>query len=345
MSATAATWFVMADGARLRIVRRDSANGAFRTIEEAHSKSARLRSSDLGADRPGRVIESASSARHAAGERQDLHRREKRGFAEAIADKLNDAGRRGDFDSLVLVAPDRVLGDIRRHLAADVASKVGYDIAKDLTRVPDGDLASHLSSVDAGPTRGRAAAPSDGGDRVVPEPTDLGSRLQITYRNMDSSPALGERIRKEAEKLSRYFDRITSCHVTVESPHRHKAKGRIFNVRIDLRLPRKGMLVADAGTRDHSHEDVYVALRDAFDATARRLEDHARRLRGDIKASHGSRSAAQTTGSDRRSSLQGRRRNRPGDAPESGHTGRGAARAASFRSSRSRRDRAWRRAR
>lgn len=280
MAANAMTWFVVADGARLRIVRRDRATGAFRTISEARSKTARRRSSDLGTDRPGRVIESASSARHATGERRSLQREAKRSFAGAVADEINEAGHRGEFDALVLVAPTRVLGDIRRHLATDVAAKVVRDVAKDLTRVPDADLASHLASAEVGRMRGGTTASEDEDDRAVAEPAGLGDRLQITYRNMESSPALGERIRKEAGRLSRYFDRITSCHVIIEAPHRHKTKGRIYKVRIDLRLPRKGTAVGNASPQDHSHEDVYVAVRDAFAATAKQIAPRARRSRG-----------------------------------------------------------------
>lgn len=284
MNAAAVTWFVVADGARLRIVRRDGVAGAFRTVSEARSKTSRRRSSDLGTERPGRVFESASSTRHGAGEREDLHRQAKRGFAEAIADDLNASGRRGEFDALVLVAPTRVLGDIRGHLAADIAGRVVGEVAKDLTRVPDAGLTPHLDSVGVGrKRRGAAEAPGSGGEAAPAKSADLGDRLQITFRNMESSPALSARIRKEADRLSRHFDRITSCHVIVEAPHRHKTKGRVYNVRIDLHLPRKGKVIANASAQDHAHEDVYVAVRDAFDATARRLDDQARRLRGEVK--------------------------------------------------------------
>jgi hypothetical protein len=48
-------------------------------------------------------------------------------------------------------------------------------------------------------------------------------------------------------------------------------------------VPGKDVVVDRAGSLDHAHEDVYVAIRDAFDAAARRLEDHARKMRGDVK--------------------------------------------------------------
>jgi cold shock CspA family protein len=67
--------------------------------------------------------------------------------------------------------------------------------------------------------------------------------------------------------------------VTVEELRKHHHQGRQFRVRIDLRVPGKELVA----NRDH-HEDVYVALRDAFDAVKRQLEDVAREMRGDVKA-------------------------------------------------------------
>lgn len=102
--------------------------------------------------------------------------------------------------------------------------------------------------------------------------------LQITIRNVEPSEALETRIRDKAQKLEEFFKHITSCHVVVESPHKHHHQGKQFNVRIDIGVPGNEIVV----NRDH-HEDVYVALRDAFDAAKRQLEDYARITRGDIK--------------------------------------------------------------
>ena len=51
--------------------------------------------------------------------------------------------------------------------------------------------------------------------------------LQISFRNMDPSPAVEARIRKKAEKLERFHDRIIGCTVVVEAPHRHHHKGKL----------------------------------------------------------------------------------------------------------------------
>ena len=106
--------------------------------------------------------------------------------------------------------------------------------------------------------------------------------LQITFRHMDSSPALEARIRQRAQELEHFFDRITSCHVTVEAGHRHH-RGNIFEVRIDLIVPGAEIVVGRDSGMNHAHEDAHVAVRDAFDALRRRLEDHVRHDRGDVK--------------------------------------------------------------
>lgn len=103
--------------------------------------------------------------------------------------------------------------------------------------------------------------------------------LQITVRNMQQSDALEAHIRDKVAKLAEFYPRITSCRVTVEESAKHHHKGCMFQVRVDVRVPQHEIVA----TRDQ-HEDVYVALRDAFDATKRQLEDVAREQRGDVKA-------------------------------------------------------------
>ena len=108
--------------------------------------------------------------------------------------------------------------------------------------------------------------------------------LQISFRNMDPSPAIETVVREKAAKLGRFFERIVSCDVTIEAPHRHHHKGKLYKVRIDIGMPGNDVHVNQEGPKNRAHEDVYVAIRDAFDAAVRQLEDHARKLRGDVKS-------------------------------------------------------------
>ena len=108
--------------------------------------------------------------------------------------------------------------------------------------------------------------------------------LQITFRNMGTSPAVEAKVRKRAEELERFYDRITSCRVVIEAPHRGHRQGDLYHIRVDLKVPGREIVVKRDPSEHHAHEDIYVAIRDCFDAVRRQLEDHARRERGDIKA-------------------------------------------------------------
>ena len=131
--------------------------------------------------------------------------------------------------------------------------------------------------------------------------------LKITFRDMPPSPAIEDNIRERAAKLDSLFDGIMSCRVTVEAPHRRHHKGKAYVVRIDMTVPGGELVVnrapkrLEAAKASHpdelekdlaeshepskhaAHEDIYVAIRDAFNAAGRKLQDFARRRRGKIK--------------------------------------------------------------
>ncbi len=107
--------------------------------------------------------------------------------------------------------------------------------------------------------------------------------LQITFRHMETSEALENNIREHAADLDQFFGNIMSCRVVVESSHKHHHQGRLYQVHIDITVPGKELVVSRESDQHHAHEDVFVAIRDAFYAMRRQLEDHARKLRGKVK--------------------------------------------------------------
>jgi cold shock CspA family protein len=102
--------------------------------------------------------------------------------------------------------------------------------------------------------------------------------LQITSRNFKLFEDVETKIRNEAEKLNKFYDRIMRCRVVVESPHRHSRQGKQFHVKIHLTLPGGDMII-----KREPREDIKVAIRDSFSAARRKLEDFARKQRGDVK--------------------------------------------------------------
>jgi cold shock CspA family protein/ribosome-associated translation inhibitor RaiA len=111
--------------------------------------------------------------------------------------------------------------------------------------------------------------------------------LKVTSRHELASPALEARIRKLAERLERFSQHILHCEVIVAtSSHRHR-QGNLFDIRIEMTAPATHISVQRAGPHDPSHQDPYVALRDAFAAARRQLQDYERERRGAVKQHHG----------------------------------------------------------
>lgn len=107
--------------------------------------------------------------------------------------------------------------------------------------------------------------------------------LQIMFRNMESSPALESAIRRHVEELDELFDRITSCRVVIEIPHRHQQKGQHVHLRVELHVPGKVLVVNRDPAQHDAHEDAYVAIRDAFRAARRELRDYAGKQQRKVK--------------------------------------------------------------
>jgi ribosomal subunit interface protein len=102
--------------------------------------------------------------------------------------------------------------------------------------------------------------------------------LQIVFNGMAPSAAVEAAVRDKAARLDRFRSDLMSCRVSIELADRHQQQGRQFAVRIDVRAPGAELVVDRV-----QHEDVYVALRDAFDDMKRQVQDGARRAQGHVK--------------------------------------------------------------
>ena len=107
--------------------------------------------------------------------------------------------------------------------------------------------------------------------------------LQITFRHMETSEALEAKIREKVDMLERFAEHITSCRVTVEAPHQNQQQGNLFNIKVDITLPGHEIVAARHPDKHQAHQDPYVALRDAFNAARRQLEDYVRKRKGNVK--------------------------------------------------------------
>jgi ribosomal subunit interface protein len=101
---------------------------------------------------------------------------------------------------------------------------------------------------------------------------------QILFIGMEPSAAVEAAAIAKIEKLDLFSEDLMACRVTIELADKHKRQGRTFNVRVGLTMPGREIVV------DRAHdEDLYVAMREAFDDAKRQLEDAVRRVRDQVK--------------------------------------------------------------
>lgn len=103
---------------------------------------------------------------------------------------------------------------------------------------------------------------------------------QIAFHGMDAAPAVTGVIHAKIAKLEQVFDRITSLRVVVEKRTARGHKGHLYRVAVDAEVP-GGMIVVNRKPGDlGAHEDLHVAIRDAFDAARRQLDGYVRKMKG-----------------------------------------------------------------
>jgi ribosomal subunit interface protein len=102
--------------------------------------------------------------------------------------------------------------------------------------------------------------------------------VRVQFHGLKSSAAIEQYVRDHTQKLASWAPTIIACRVAIELEHKHAHQGRPFNVRIDLTVPGHELVVNRV-----RHEEVYVALREAFDDMKRQLEDLVRKRRGQTK--------------------------------------------------------------
>lgn len=96
----------------------------------------------------------------------------------------------------------------------------------------------------------------------------------IVFAHIPRSEALDAAIRRRVEHLTQYCADLHACRVVVDQAQRHSHQGRLFEVRVDVTLNGRELVVNRS-----QHEDVYVAMREAFDGMVRQIEDAVRRRR------------------------------------------------------------------
>ena len=98
------------------------------------------------------------------------------------------------------------------------------------------------------------------------------NEFQVVFHNIDQSDAIMDAVNKRISKLERFCDQIITGRVVLDSPHNNHHKGRVYSVGLEIHTPQKEVRVNQDQHDNHAHEDLYVAIRDAFNAAERQLK-------------------------------------------------------------------------
>ena len=98
------------------------------------------------------------------------------------------------------------------------------------------------------------------------------NNFQIVFHNIDQSTSVSDAVNKRVSKLQRFCDRIIAGRVVLDSPHNNLHKGKIYSVGLEIHTQYKEVRVNQDQHDNPAHENLYVAIRDAFNAAERQLK-------------------------------------------------------------------------
>ena len=101
----------------------------------------------------------------------------------------------------------------------------------------------------------------------------MNAPVEIHFHGIQKSDAIEARVREKVAKLAKQFDRMTSCRVGIEAPQRTPQKPSVFQIKIEIGVPRRRPIVVSHERKgSHANEELSLAIRDAFAAAERKIE-------------------------------------------------------------------------
>ncbi len=269
------TWIAVMDATQARFfaLRRGEDGQVFEEVAMPLAAKQMRKPRTLRDEKPGR--RAGNGVRHAVEPRTDYYKLASTTFTREVAGTLDAAlaGRR--YERLVIVAPPRNLPILRQYLTARVRETLVHEVPKNFANLGTDALWEKLSGIllrEAKALNGSAArvATQSGGSLPV----------SVVFRNMEASPAVQASALKYAAKLGRKFDRIVNCRVTIEAPHHARRVIKMFRVAVDLKVPGRDIASKFGGDDPSAHADIATAMREAFAAATRQMQDHVLRMKG-----------------------------------------------------------------
>ena len=124
--------------------------------------------------------------------------------------------------------------------------------------------------------------------------------VEVHFHGIEKSAAVEQRVREKVAKLAKHFDRMTRCRVVLEAPHRSPQRPKVYQIKIEVGVPGRSPIVVSherEGSSD-ANEELGLALRDAFEAALRKVDDMSTKIGQRSKLERGRRrpqqSAAET---------------------------------------------------
>jgi hypothetical protein len=112
----------------------------------------------------------------------------------------------------------------------------------------------------------------------------MNTPLQFSFHNVPRSELIETAIREAAARLEGSYDRIMSCRVIVDQPHRHQKEGSPYQVRIDLKVPGAELVVKREPAEHLTLAELDTVIHEAFDDMQRQLDEFLNRRRGYVRA-------------------------------------------------------------
>jgi len=124
------------------------------------------------------------------------------------------------------------------------------------------------------------------------------THTEVHFHGIERSEAIETRIREKVSKLERHFQRITRCRVVLEAPHRNALRPLIYQIKIELDVPsRRPIVVCHERPANPNSDELGLAIRDAFEAAIRKVEDTSRKIGQRGKTERGRRRPSRANGS------------------------------------------------
>jgi cold shock CspA family protein len=107
---------------------------------------------------------------------------------------------------------------------------------------------------------------------------------QIVFEHMAPDERVKDLVGEELAKLEQFFGRITSAHIFVSAPPEGRPREALYRANLRLLMPGgREVVISHDPDKFRYKENAATAVRDAFDAARRQLQDQAGVMDGKVK--------------------------------------------------------------